>query len=432
MNTLLGCILLLPWSPLLAPAALTWNRAVLAASVTFVLATVSLLAGHLPVDELTLWLLPYASSIYLVMLLFLPRSERSRSTLQALLLGLGLDLWFFSLQSPLALALVFPLTMLPLFRQLPPGRTRRFMTVFMGTASGLLTVGALGLHIAPVGEPAPAWAVLSVAVAVCIRKAVFPLHQWLPALTEEAPWSATVAFCSPQLAAYVAVRLLSPHGAAQLLVTLGVLALVTAVYGASLALGNKSLRGVYASLLMGQTSLVFTGLQCTTSAGLAGGLAAWLSGGIALTGVGVTIWALEARRGRLRLDRFHGGFDSSPVLAGCFLVLGLSAVGFPGTVGFLSQELLLDGTMHVYPHVGVLAAVTSCLNGITVMSSFFHVFCGSAASYPASHAIRGREKLAILLLLGLLVGFGLCPQAFLASRSRIAQDVLNHRLSLPR
>lgn len=417
MTALAGALLLTPWLPLALGRRLTWLPAVACAGLTGVLSLLNLCRGG--ADELTLWLLPFCSLIYAVLLLCMPRSERSPGTIRALLLGLGLDLLFFSATAPWLLALLWPLTMLPLFLQLERSRTRRFMTVYMLPSCALFAVGALG-------GPSPA-ALFALIAALCLRKAVFPVHQWLPALIEEAPWSATVAFCSPQLAAYAAVRLLSPHAPEGMLVALGGLALLTSLYGACLALGNRSLRGVYASLFMGQTSLVFTGLQCTTEAGLAGGLAVWLSGGLALTGLGATIWVLEARRGRLALDRFHGGFDRSPVLASCYLILGLTSVGFPGTAGFISQELLLDGTLHVYPHVGVLAALTACLNGITVMSSYFHAFCGSRDEYGPSQSIRSRERLAMLLLVAVLLGCGLFPQAFLASRSRIADRILLQR-----
>lgn len=419
MNPLHLLILLAPWLTLFFQRTLTWQRAVLGGGVTCVLSMLNLLAPPGPVDELTLWLLPYCALIYTTLLLCVPRAERSPSLLRALLLGLGLDMLFFSLQSPVAMALVWPLTMLPLFSQLTRARPRRFMAFFMLPSCVLFAAGALS---------GPSyWGMLALVAALCLRKAVFPVHQWLPALIEEAPWSATIAFCSPQLAAYAAVRLLSPHAPEGVLVGLGALALLTSLYGACLALGNPSLRGVYASLFMGQTSLVFTGLQCTTEAGLAGGLAVWLSGGLALTGLGATIWVLEARRGRLELDRYHGGYDRSPVLAGCYLILGLSSVGFPGTAGFISQELLLDGTLHVYTHVGVLAALTACLNGITVMSSYFHAFCGSRQEYSPSQSIRPRERLAMVMLLAVLLGCGLFPQAFLASRSRIAETILVQR-----
>ena len=133
------------------------------------------------------------------------------------------------------------------------------------------------------------------------------------------------------------------------------------------------------------------------------------------------------RARRIGLDTYQGGYEQSPILATCFLLLGLAAVGFPGTLGFVSQELLLDGTMHVYPHVGILAALTTTLNGITVMRSYFHLFCGARTRYAPSQSMRPRERVALLGLLGVILIMGWMPQHFVESRWRAAQAILNAR-----
>lgn len=417
-------VLAWPWLTLLAQRPLSRRLALRSAFSHLVLTALLWARGSAAgLDELSLWLLPYCSLVYLVLFLFIPRGERNPLLSRALLASQGLDLLFLSSQTPWQMALLWPLTHGPLYLELrrqPQGpRLCRMLLVFLGPGCVLFAAGALNLG--------RFWAVPCLVVAIVLRKALFPAHQWFPALLEKAPLGPVLAFTCPQLAACAAARLLTVQADDQTLVGLGTLALFTAVYGACLALGNSSLRGTYAGLFMGQTSLVFAGLQCTGLAGLAGGLAVWISGGLALTGLGACIWALEARRGPIRLDRFHGGYASSPVLAGCFLVLGLACVGFPGTLGFLSQELLLDGTLHVHPHVGVLMALSACLNGITVMRSYFYLFCGTSINYGPTQSIRPRERLALVILLAVLILAGLAPKPFLQSQARIASQILRSR-----
>lgn len=413
-------ILALPWLTLTCSWNLTRARGIR------VLAGLLLICLDLPLlratgfwDELSLWLLPFVTLIYLIVWLFTPCSERQLSTNRWLMAGLGLDLLFVSSRSAHWLALLWPLTHLPLFAQCREGWTRRLFLVYLGPACVFFCVGALG-------HPSP-WAIYALLVGIALRKALLPLHQWLPALSERAPLAPLICFLTPQLGAYAILRLLVIEAPEQALMWLGLLALVTAVYSACLAIGHSSLRAVYASLVLGQSSLVYVGLQCSSQTGIAGGLAVWFSSGLALTGLGVCIWGLEARRGRLPLDRFHGGYARSPVLASCFLLLGLTCVGFPCSVGFLSQELLLEGTLAAYPHVGLLAALTSFLNGITILRSYFYLFCGSRQEYGYSQSIRHRERVALILLLSLLLGFGVWPGAFFASRDMIAESILQAR-----
>ena len=74
---------------------------------------------------------------------------------------------------------------------------------------------------------------------------------------------------------------------------------------------------------------------------------------LSLGGFGLTLRALEARFGRLSLTDFHGLYEHSPTLAVCFLLTGLASVGFPGTLGFISTELLVDSAVEANPSVGI-------------------------------------------------------------------------------
>jgi NADH-quinone oxidoreductase subunit M len=429
------CLLAMPWLAALLGPSLTRRRALLAVSISLTLGTL-LLSADLPapvttwifsLDSFNVWLLPYTTVIYLAILLCTPRAERTRGSTHRLLLGLGLDLVYFSSTSAGILAVVWLLTHVNLLLEVGGASRRlvRILCLYLGAGCLLFGVGAYGMGQA---DP-PAWAYGALTLGIVLRKAIVPFHQWLPELIEKGPMGHVIAFCAPQLGAYALVRLLAPTAPQSLLIGLGAASLVTAVYGACLACGRRSFRGTYAGLFMGQTSLVFAGLQCTTHASLAGGLALWISGGLALTGLGLTVWALIARRGRLNLESYQGGYERSPMLATSFLLFGLTSCGFPGTLGFLSQDLLLQGTTQEYPHIGVLVAATTALNSITLMRAYLHLFCGSPAHYSISQSLRPRERLAMLLLLAPLFVFGLFPVRFLISRWQAANHILQVRLS---
>jgi NADH-quinone oxidoreductase subunit M len=110
--------------------------------------------------------------------------------------------------------------------------------------------------------------------------------------------------------------------------TIALLALGTAVYGAALALVQTSARRACGYLFMSQSALVMTGLDCTSVTALAGGLLVWLSAGLAFAGLARCVLVLEARRGRLDLTTYHGGYERMPVLAISFLAMGSHAPGF--------------------------------------------------------------------------------------------------------
>ncbi len=55
-----------------------------------------------------------------------------------------------------------------------------------------------------------------------------------------------------------------------------------------------------------------------------------------------------------------------PSLAGFFLLTGLASIGFPGTVGFIAMELLIEGAVEYYP----LWAQRSLSQGLVMVSRF--------------------------------------------------------------
>jgi formate hydrogenlyase subunit 3/multisubunit Na+/H+ antiporter MnhD subunit len=62
-----------------------------------------------------------------------------------------------------------------------------------------------------------------------------------------------------------------------------------------------------------------------------------------------------------------------PLLASSFLLTSLAAIGFPGTLGFIGHELLVDGTVAQYPRTGFLVIAATA-------------FGSSASSQPCSWA----------------------------------------------
>jgi NADH-quinone oxidoreductase subunit M len=153
----------------------------------------------------------------------------------------------------------------------------------------------------------------------------------------------------------------------------------------------------------------------------------WLSVSLSLCGFGLTLRAMEARRGRLSLAEFQGLYEHTPALAICFFLTGLASVGFPGTFGFVGTELLVDGAVAIYPFIGVAVVIAAALNGIAFVKAYFLLFTGRRYPSTVSLAIGRRERLAVLSLAGLILLGGLYPQYNVHSRHLAAEELLRQR-----
>ena len=226
------------------------------------------------------------------------------------------------------------------------------------------------------------WAAACLLAAVLIRCGTVPAHCWLTDWFEHASFGNALLFATPLTGVYVAVRLVLPVAPDWALQGIGIVSLATALYAAAMALVQQESRYFFSYLFLSHVSLVLVGLELHTSASLAGTLCLWFSVTLSLAGFGLTLRALEARYGRLSLEDFHGLYEHSPMLAICFLVTGLASVGFPGTLGFVSSELLVEGTIQASLPTGIAVVAAAALNGIAVVRAYFVLFTGAPGTSP--------------------------------------------------
>ena len=181
---------------------------------------------------------------------------------------------------------------------------------------------------------------------------------------------------------------------------------------------------------MSQSALVMAGLDCTSVTALAGGLLVWISAGLGFAGLARCVLVLEARRGRSDLTSYHGGYDRMPLLAISFLAMGLACTGFPGTLGFIGQELLVDGAVDMFPVMGFAVVIASALTGLAVLRMYFSLFCGRAdvlAPPSVRLGLRPREAWTFVALVIALIGLGLAPRPLVDSRFDASNDILRLR-----
>jgi NADH-quinone oxidoreductase subunit M len=288
----------------------------------------------------------------------------------------------------------------------------------------LFAVGAVLLVAAP-GTPAATAGLGAIVVAALVRKGILPFHTWLPALFEHGKLGPAVFFSAPQVGTYVVAVLVVPHAPAPWLSALAALCLATAVYSAAMALAARSARRAVAYLFSSQSALVMAGLDCANPEALTGALVLWISSSLGFAGLARVVLVLEARRGRLDLARRHGVYERKPLLAVSFLLFGLTCTGFPGTLGFVGEELLLAGAVGDFPVLGYLVVATSALTGLAAMRMYFSIFSGSAGARPEV-AMRAREAWGFVALVAALVLSGLVPAPLVASRYEAGAALARH------
>ncbi|MFO0908620.1 MAG: proton-conducting transporter membrane subunit [Isosphaeraceae bacterium] len=324
-------------------------------------------------------------------------------------------------------------TVPPYFELRNRRRPTRVYVLHMLVFIGLMVIGwAAAPALSGPSPTASAWATIPLLIAILVRSGTVPAHVWMTDWFEHASFGNALLFVAPLVGVYAAVRLVLPIAPDWVLHSIGFFSLLTAVYAAGMSTIQRDTRRFFAQLFLSHASLVLVGLELSTELSLTGSLCLWFSVILSLGGFGLTLRAIESRYGRLSLAEYHGLYNQSPTLAVCFLLTGLASVGFPGTLGFISAEILVDSAVEVNPYLGALVVTAAALNGISVMRAYFRLFTGKRHTSTVSLLIGPRERFAVLTLSALILGGGLFPQPGVYTRFVAAERIVAERQSRPR
>jgi NADH-quinone oxidoreductase subunit M len=100
----------------------------------------------------------------------------------------------------------------------------------------------------------------------------------------------------------------------------------------------------------------------------------------------------------------------APLLAGFFLIAGLSSLALPGMSSFVSEFLVLVGTYVRYPLVAVIATTGIILASLYILWLYQRTMTGPLK--PGCEDIKdltGREVVAVAPLVALIIGLGVFP-----------------------
>lgn len=345
-----------------------------------------------------------------------PVASHAPATLRAILRVIALALCVRAFDSHAAIAVAWVLQIVVAFAEIrrlgaeagDPSLARGF-AVYHG-----VSIASLGIGTAAFASGDPALGVAAWLVAIAIREAALPFHSWLPALMAKAPLGLVVALVAPQTGVCAQLGVLSEHAGGELAHGFALVGVVTSVIGAAVGLVQVEARRAAAWLAISQTGLVAFGLENVSEVGRAGAVLSWQVMALSLSGFTMTIAALEARRGPLSLQEHGGSFARTPRMAVAFLFLGFASVALPLTLGFVAEDLLVQGSIDEFPQIGLAVICATALNGVNVMRCFFVLFSGTRR-HIGEHDLTRREAVSLTVVMAILLLGGLAPRVFLGA-----------------
>ena len=337
------------------------------------------------------------------------------------------------------------------------GSTRRALTsaiqyLVMGTIGGTFILLGIGMiymvtgtlniidmsdQLALVGANRTVLVALAcIGIGTAIKLALFPLHIWLPNAYTYAPAMVTafLAATATKVAFYVLVRFVFSIFGTDLAFTsmhlgkvLMMLALAAMFAGSLVAIFQDNLKRMLAYSSVAQVGYMVLGLSLVTVSGLTGGLVHLFNHALMKCGLFMVLAAILLRTRTVNINELAGIGRRMPWTMAAFVVAGLSLIGVPMTVGFVSKWYLVSGALEagLWP-VAMLILLSSLLALVYIWRVIEVAYFQSPS--PADCDRLREAPLSLLVPIWILVGstvfFGIFTHLSVGMASAAARMLL--------
>ncbi|MGH3415199.1 MAG: NADH-quinone oxidoreductase subunit M [Actinocrinis sp.] len=285
------------------------------------------------------------------------------------------------------------------------GGTFNFATLSKAVADGTLSISG----------GTEKWLFLGFFFAFAVKAPLWPFHTWLPdAASEATPGTAVLLVgVMDKIGTFGMLRFcleLFPNASHYFTPLVLVLAVISTIYGALVAIGQKDMMRLIAYTSVSHFGLITIGVFALTARGQVGATLYMVNHGLSTGALFLLAGFMISRRGSGAIDAYGGVQKVAPLLAGTFLVAGLSSLALPGLSSFVSEFLVLVGTFEKYPAAAIVSTTSIVLAALYILWMYQRTMTG-----PVRDSVRGfkdlsrRELTAVGPLLALIVALGFVP-----------------------
>lgn len=279
------------------------------------------------------------------------------------------------------------------------------------TASITLGLAGVALFIASVamamGEPAIAF-VASI-ISFAMRTGVFPLHGGIGSLTHRSLKLQLQQLATLPTSVFVHLRFVDHEVIASELAPLVVIiGAASALSFGLISLAQPSLHGLLRASVLMHGGMLFAAVGAAGRGQHAAALLVAITLGLAMSGFGIMLAALEERVGPLDVLPPGGRAGAFPRLAIGVAVFGGAAVGMPGTSGFIADDLLLHALWLTNVPSAIAMILASALLAVATLRTFASAFLGPPLRLLAPD-LNASERLVLVVLVLWLIVLGVVP-----------------------
>ena len=159
---------------------------------------------------------------------------------------------------------------------------------------------------------------------------------------------------------------------------------------------------------------IVLGIFAMTTQGQSGSTLYMVNHGFSTAALFLIVGFMISRRGSRLVGDFGGVQRVAPVLAGTFLVAGLSSLALPGLSSFVSEFLVLVGTYERYEAAAVIATLGIILASLYILLMYQRTMTGEPNEHTAKLPdLNVRETWVVAPLIAVIIALGFFPKPLL-------------------
>jgi NADH-quinone oxidoreductase subunit M len=267
-----------------------------------------------------------------------------------------------------------------------------------------------------VGTGMGRWLFVGFFIAFAIKAPMVPVHTWLPDAADEATPGTSVLLVSilDKIGTFGMLRFclgLFPEASTWATPVVLVLAVISLLYGGLVAIAQRSIPRLIAYTSVSHFGFIVLGIFVMNSQGQVGSTLYMFNHGLSTAVLFLVTGFLIQRRGSRLIADYGGVQKVAPVLAGIFLVGGLSSLSLPGLSPFVSEFLVLTGAFVHNWWYAVFAVLGIVIAALYILLMYQRTMTGPVA--PDSLVVKdlgAREVGALAPLVLLIVALGFFPK----------------------
>jgi NADH-quinone oxidoreductase subunit M len=276
------------------------------------------------------------------------------------------------------------------------------------------------------------WLFLGFFFAFAVKAPMVPFHTWLPDAAAEATPGTSVLLVGilDKIGTFGMIRFclgLFPEASKWATPVVLVLALISVLYGALVAIGQTDIKRLIAYTSISHFGFIVMGIFALTSQGLTGSTLYMFNHGLSTAALFLVAGYLISRRGSARIADYGGVEKVAPVLAGTFLFAGLSSLALPGLSPFISEFMVLAGTFSKHKVIAVIAVLGIVFAALYILIMYQRLMTGPVRDgIEKLKDLNPREVLAIAPLVVLIIGFGIYPKPLVDIIKPAVESTMQH------